>query len=108
MEVVSQYRHLVAYLLLTFETAFHCCKFSDFSTRSNSFSVPQQADINQHSKLANGNVECEKKNCNTKQASYHLDIFETVCFGDKVTCVYIRGFMHYDIIYENNQQDATV
>jgi len=45
-----------------------------------------------------------KKNCNTKQASYHLDIFETVCFGDKVTCVYIRGFMHYDIIYENNQK----
>jgi hypothetical protein len=37
MEVVSQYRHLMAYLLLTFETAFHCYKFSDFSTRGNSF-----------------------------------------------------------------------
>jgi hypothetical protein len=61
MEVVSQYRHLMAYLLLTFETAFHCYKFSNFSTRSNSFSVPQQADINQHNKLVNGKEEREKK-----------------------------------------------
>ena len=80
MEVVSQYQQLTTYLLFTFKTTVHCNKFSDVSTRCNRVSVSRQTDINRQSHFVSGILW---KIYDTKQASYHLNIFERVFVGDK-------------------------